>query len=60
VFAYGNRPLVPDDATAAILLTTPSITGQVTAIALPVVVVEENPAESHGSAKARVRITEAT
>lgn len=40
--------------------TAPSITGQVTAIALPVIRVEENPAESHGSAKAFVRITNDT
>jgi hypothetical protein len=48
------------DVTAAAPRTTPSIIGQVTAIALPVVVVEENPAEPHGSAKARVRITNGT
>lgn len=46
--------------TASIPRTTSSITGQVTAIALPMVVVEENPGEPHGSAKARVRITKAT
>lgn len=45
--------------TASIPRTTSSITGQVTAIALPMVVVEENPGEPHGSAKARVR-TKAT
>ncbi len=53
-------PLAPDDASAAILRTAPSISGQITAVALPMVMVEENPAESHGSDKARVRITEAT
>ena len=52
-------PLAPN-VPASSSRTTPSITGQVTAIALPVVVVEENPTEPHGSAKARVRITEAT
>lgn len=40
--------------------TTPSIIGQVTAIALPTIVVEEKPTEPHGSAKARVRITDGT
>lgn len=40
--------------------TTPSIIGRITAIALPEIVVEENPAESHGSAKANVRITDKT
>ena len=34
--------------------------GQVTAIALPTIVVEEKPTEPHGSAKAGVRITEGT
>jgi hypothetical protein len=40
--------------------TAPSITGQVTAITLPVITVEENPSESNGSAKAFVRITKDT
>ena len=48
------------DATAAIPRTTPSIIGQVTAIALPTIVVEEEPSESHGSAKASVRIIDGT
>ena len=60
----GCSPAVTDpsvsDATAAIPRTTPSIIGQVTAIALPMVVVEEKPTEPHGSAKAGVRITEGT
>jgi hypothetical protein len=40
--------------------TVPSIVGQITAIALPVITVEEQPAEPHGSAKAHVRITTET
>lgn len=52
-------PLV-SEATASIPRTTPSIIGQVTAIALPTIVVEERPTEPHGSAKARVRITNGT
>ena len=48
------------DVTASILRTTPSIIGLVTAITLPQVVVEANPAESHGSDKARVRVTDDT
>lgn len=40
--------------------TPPSIIGQTTAIALPMIVVEEKPTEPHGSAKARVRITDGT
>ena len=49
-----------DSTTPEVLITTPSIVGQVTAIALPMVIVEENPAESHGSDKARVRVTDGT
>jgi len=53
--------LAATDATAPEVLTTkPDIIGQVTAIALPIIVVEENPAEPHGSAKARVRVTKNT
>lgn len=48
------------DATAAIPRTMPSIVGQVTAIDLPTIVVEEKPTEPHGSDKARVRITDGT
>ncbi len=48
------------DVTAALPRTTPSIVGQVTAVALPMVAVEENPAEQHGSAKASVRMTNGT
>ena len=48
------------DAAAAIPHTTPSIVGQVTAVALPMVAVEEKPAEQQGSAKASVRVTNAT
>lgn len=48
------------DATAEIPRTTPSIVGQVTAVALPTVMVEEKPTEPHGSAKAGVRITDVT
>ena len=40
--------------------TAPSIIGQVTAIAMPVITVEEKPAEPHGSAKAFVRVTKDT
>ena len=46
--------------TVAIPDTLPSIVGQITAMALPMIVVEENPAESQGSAKASVRIVEST
>lgn len=64
LISSGCSPTVTDpsvsDATAAIPRTTPSIIGQVTAIALPMIVVEEKPAEPHGSAKARVRITDGT
>lgn len=48
------------NATATIPRTAPSIIGQVTAIALPTIIVEEKPTEPHGSAKARVRITNDT
>ena len=40
--------------------TTPSIVGQITAIALPIIVVEENAAEPQGSAKASVRMVVST
>ena len=43
-----NRASIPD--------TPPSIVGQITGITLPTVMVEENPTEAHGSAKASVRI----
>lgn len=60
----GCSPAVTDPsvsaATAAIPRTTPSIIGKVTAIALPTIVVEEEPSEPHGSAKAGVRITDGT
>lgn len=55
----GTDPSLPD-TTAAIPRTTPSIIGQVTAIVLPTIVVEEKPTEPHGSAKASVRITDGT
>lgn len=48
------------DAKTAIPRTAPSIIGQVTALALPTIIVEEKPTEPHGSAKARVRITNDT
>lgn len=54
-----NDPSV-SDAKAAIPRTAPSIIGQVTAIALPTIILEEKPTEPHGSAKARVRITKDT
>lgn len=38
-------PSAPDDAIAATLRTTPSISGQVTMIALPMIMVEENSTE---------------
>ena len=64
LISSGCSPAVTDpsvsDTTAAISRTTPSIIGQVTAVALPTIVVEERPTEPHGSAKARVRITEGT
>ena len=64
LISSGCSPAVTDpsvsDATAAIPLATPSIIGQVTGIALPTIVVEEKPTEPHGSAKARVRITDGT
>jgi hypothetical protein len=64
LISTGCSPTVTDplvsDATAAIPRTTPSIIGQVTAIALPAIVVEERPTEPHGSVKARVRITNGT
>lgn len=40
--------------------TTPSIVGQITAVTRPQIVVEENPAESYGSAKAHVQVTDKT
>ena len=48
------------DATADILRTSPSIIGELTAIALPAIRVEENPAESSGSDKASVRVADGT
>ena len=55
----------PKDASVAAIAvsipgTTPSIVGQITAMALPMIVVEENAAESQGSAKASVRIVVST
>ncbi len=64
LISYACSPVAADTpvsgAAATIPRTAPSIIGQVTAIALPMVVVEENPAEPHGSAKVRVRITDGT
>ena len=64
LISSGCSPAVTDpsvsDATASIPRTTPSIIGQVTAITLPTIVVEEKPTEPHGSDKAVVRITDAT
>lgn len=64
LISSGCSPAVTDqsvsDATAAIPRTAPSIIGQVTAVALPVIVVEEKPNEPHGAAKAGVRITDST
>lgn len=48
------------DATADVLRTHPSIIGEVTAIVLPAIRVEENPADSSGSAKASVRVADGT
>lgn len=48
-------PLPPD-----ITRTTPSIIGEITSVALPVILVEENPAEKHGSDKASVGLTDRT
>lgn len=47
-----------NDPITAIPRTTPSMVGQVTAVTLPTIVVEQNPAEPHGSPKARVRLAE--
>lgn len=52
-----STPSKDSSVTVAIPNTIPSIIGQVTTIALPMMVVEENPAESHGSLKASARIT---
>ena len=52
-----STPSQDSSVTVAIPDTVPTIIGQITAIALPMIVVEENPAESYGSAKARMRIT---
>ncbi len=64
LISAGCSPAVTDpsvtDAASAIPRTTPSIVGQVTAIALPTIVVEEKPNEPHGAAKAGVRITDST
>jgi hypothetical protein len=53
-------PAADADITAGIPSEAPSIVGEVTVVTLPMVVVEENPAEPHGSAKANVRITDTT
>lgn len=50
-----SDPLSPD-----ITRTQPSIIGKITSVALPVILVEENPAEKHGSDKAAVGITDRT
>ncbi|MBI3525288.1 MAG: DUF3221 domain-containing protein [Betaproteobacteria bacterium] len=64
LISSGCSPAVTDpsvsDATAPIPRTAPSIIGLVTAIALPAIIVEEKPTEAHGSAKARVGITDGT
>lgn len=64
LISSGCSPVVTDpsesDVTAAILHTSPSIIGQVTYVTLPTIDVEEKPTEPHGSAKARVRITNGT
>ena len=64
LISSGCSPAVTDPsvsrATAATLRTNPSITGQVTAVALPAIVVEEKPIEPHGSDKALVKITDGT
>lgn len=48
------------NVTTSIPRTAPSIIGQVTAITLPTVLVEENPGPTQESAKASVRITDKT
>ncbi len=48
------------DFSAGIPRNPPSIIGVITTVALPDVLVEENPAESSGSAKASVRVTAET
>ena len=50
----------PPDVMAAIPRTMPSIIGQITAASPSGIVVEENPAEEYGSAKAHVAIIGAT
>ncbi len=64
LISFGCSPAATDpsvsDATAATPRTTPSIVGQVTAVALPTIVVEEKPIEPHGSDKAIVKITDGT
>lgn len=53
-------PAEMDPAPPDITRTKPSIIGKITSVALPVVLVEENPAEKHGSDKAAVGITDRT
>ncbi len=64
LISSGCSPVVTDpsvsDATATIPRTMPSIIGQITAINLPTIVVEEKPTEPHGSPKARVKTTNET
>lgn len=50
-----SDPLPPD-----ITRTQPSIIGKITSVALPVILVEENPAEKHGSDKAAIGLTDRT
>ncbi len=52
-----STPSQDSSVTVVIPNTMPSIAGQITAIALPMMVVEENPAEPHGSLKASARTT---
>lgn len=64
LISSGCSPVVTDpsvsDTSATIPRTMPSIIGQVTAVNLPTIVVEEKPTEPHGSPKARVKTTNET
>lgn len=59
-YSFAATDSAVSDATSSIPSMMPSIIGQVTAIALPTIIVEEKPTEPHGSAKARVRVTSDT
>ncbi len=56
----GCSPPESDPLPSDITRTQPSIIGKITSVALPVILVEENPAEQYGSDKAAVGITDRT